>query len=640
MLRDRGAVGTAGDARERRVQAGAVAECGLPRVGGCRRDRDRELVGGARGRAAGCGDGDRAEERRRARDRQHVAGGRDAVAVAGERGYEVGGELRAGRVREHGPRGHRGATVGLGERDRPRLAGRRRRRERELLLRPRHARGLPGCRGAADRRVALRLPDAGDREADRHACEAPEGDLRAGGHSTEVRSQVGGDLREARTAGGNQERARARADRQRPELAGRRSAGERHVGLGEGDAVAVAVGRGRRGRDRVGLLGEVGDATADQVAGEVEAERIRDRQAGAVRGRCVAGHRVGARVEKLSEPLRDSGGGQRVGRLDGVGVVVVAQAQRPDVADEDGARQLEPDRGVEGPVRRGGRSVDRVGDRVEHRRRDLERVDVEGAVARPLNLGVRGLPVDRAAERGVAGSRVEEVVEVRAGRDARVAGGLHAARIGVRVDVLRAPERVVLVVRLHRRRREDKAGDRVARRRDLELVGDAVRDRVGELPGADLDVVLAGGRERVGEEVVVRIRAPAGALGRQRVSRPGREQVAVRVVEQQVACPDALAVQDVLAGVDVERLGLPDHRGRDVELVEVVGAGAGRVDGEVRRPGRVDDVRVVVQAPAAEIEILRGRERVVEGDRVHLRRPDAAVEAGDRVVRLDGAAGV
>ena len=197
-----------------------------------------------------------------------------------------------------------------------------------------------------------------------------------------------------------------------------------------------------------------------------------------------------------------------------------------------------------------------------------------------------------------------------------------------------------MLVGLHRRRCEYEAGDVVTGRRDVQAIGDAVRDRPREEPRGDLDVVLAGRGERVGEEVVEPARAATGARDRVRVTGAGCELVATRVRDDDPARPRIRAVEDVLAAVDVEDDLATRHRAVDVELVPVVRARSGRVDREVLGGIRVEDVRVVVQAPGTEVEILCGRQRVVEGDRADLRGADAAVEAVDGVARGDRAARV
>ena len=299
--------------------------------------------------------------------------------------------------------------------------------------------------------------------------------------------------------------------------------------------------------------------------------------------------------------------------------VPVADAERPDVAGVDGAGQRQVDARVERPGR--GRRVGRRRRRrrVEHPARDGERVEVERAVAGAVDLDVRRRGRDRAA---VPDERVEERVPV-----GRVVDVLRLARV---VSV--GPAVVRVLVLLHRRRREDEPGGQVVRDGDLEVVVDADRQARGEEPAADLDVVLARGADRGLEEVVEPGRAAAGADARVRVAGTLRDDVA-RVVEQRELAQPEDRVARVVAVIHVERdrdRAARDHVGRDVELVEVRVPAPGVVDGDVRGPRRVEDVRIGVLAPRAGVEILRRAERRVERAPVHLGGAEVAVEARRR----------
>ena len=312
--------------------------------------------------------------------------------------------------------------------------------------------GLRLHRGAGDRRRALRR-GARDREGQREAGRVVDGHLRTGrgGARADRAGDPGGDLRERRAHAGDVAVAR-RAEPDRPDLARADRPGERDVRGREADRGAVLLLRRRRARHhcrRLRLL----DEAVDREALEVEALRVVDRE-----------QRARDRGREGRRKLRGEVGGdarERVAGDRGVGVVAVADPERPDVADAHGAVEPEPDAREEragvgdrpGHRRAGGRG------RAQHVRGDLERVDVEGAVARALDLRVRRLEVDRAAERLVADVRVEEAEEVR---------GL--------VDALRRRDAVVAVLVLeHRGRREDEPGGRMLLHLDLQVVVDAVR---------------------------------------------------------------------------------------------------------------------------------------------------------------------
>ena len=129
--------------------------------------------------------------------------------------------------------------------------------------------------------------------------------------------------------------------------------------------------------------------------------------------------------------------------------------------------------------------------RVDHRRGDGERVEVEGAVAGALDAGVRRHPVDRPARERrprVADVRVEELEEV------------------VWRDRLRRRVVAVLVLE-HRLRREQEAGGRVVLDLDVQVVVDADGQAGRDQPARDLEVVSAGCRAEGVREVVVEPRA-------------------------------------------------------------------------------------------------------------------------------------
>ena len=183
-------------------------------------------------------------------------------------------------------------------------------------------------------------------------------------------------------------------------------------------------------------------------------------------------------------------------------------------------------------------------------------------------------------------------------------------------------------------------------KRDLQVVRDPVRQGVGEQPGADLQVVLALLRERVREEVVEPAAAPRAALRRVvRIREAGslREQVALLVVQLQPARPDHRVAElepviHVEGGVDLVAV-VVEHLLRDVELVEVIRSVAAAVDGDVRNVRRVGDVGIRVQAPAAEVEILRGLAGGVVADLREVGSAEIAEEAGRRAARQRPRAG-
>ena len=265
-----------------------------------------------------------------------------------------------------------------------------------------------------------------------------------------------------------------------------------------------------------------------------EAVRVLDLQ------RASSDRRRVARRQRVLQALRHLRQ-RRLTRLHLIAVVDVTQVDGPLVPGRNRTIQEHADAGevalgVSAPCQGAQRR------RIQHRRRNLELEDVEAAVARALDAGVRRLEIDTAAEMLIPHQQIIEREELVA-----------------RLDVLC---RVVIRLRLGNRfRREDEAIDQMTLHGDLELIVHSRRHATEGQPVAHLDIVSAGRGEGVLEEIIQPRRAATRALQeRIRDTRPLGDHAAICVVDLQAASPKN-RIARVVAVIHIEGGG---HRVADI----------------------------------------------------------------------------